>query len=326
MRSIKLPSWIDGLLGREPIPAPPHVFAIDDGELRYGGFSSGGQGFELESSFAQELPPESFMNGMLGGPLRDPQAFGEEVRRFITGLPGQIEEASLLVPDTWLRLTFTELAELPRKTADRQEVLRFKLKRLVPFRVEDLRISATEVTALPSQEDPVRLMIGFAIETLMSQLEDAFAAAGVEIGRITNHTLALLAGLEPKLAADELAALVMVQDDAFTLSCMRAGEPLLYRYKAVGDLGGAALVQAVHRDLRMTSGYMAQNFPDLTLGRVFLAADSEVEHQWLSWLDAELSASAEALSFEHFPIARTQPGTPWVLAGPMLGAACLEVH
>ena len=52
------------------------------------------------------------------------------------------------------------------------------LKRLVPFRVDELRIGAQEVEPLPNQpaEEPERLLLGFAVDQLLTQVEDAFAA------------------------------------------------------------------------------------------------------------------------------------------------------
>ncbi len=305
------------------MPPPPHVFSFDERELRYGCFHHGGQGFVYEASHSLEVPPEILGDGPLGAPMRNPQAFNSLVNELVGELAGPIKGASLVLPDSWLRLTFTELSELPRKRQARDDTLRWKLKRLVPFRVEDLRISATRVTPFPSQEQPLRLLIGFAIERLISQIEDAFAAAGVELGRIINTTLALAASLEHTVEARDLAGLVAVYPDAYTLSFFRRGEPLLYRYKASREapVEGAA----VHRDLRLTDSFLRQHFPQTPISRVFLAAPPEQEDQWLEWLGDEVAARPEPLAFEHFQLSRTQVGPTWLETAPLLGAACLEV-
>ncbi len=323
MRSIKSPSWIERLLGLDPIAAPPHVFALTSGELTYGSFHASDGGYVFEAVDSTELPPESFADGLLGGPLRQPQVFRRQVADFVAALGGPVETASLVLPDTWLRLTFLELSELPKKAAEREEVLRWKLKRLVPFRVEDLRIDPLPVTPFPTQEEPLRLLLGFAIEVLVSQIEEAFSAAGVELGRIVNATQATLAGLEHAVSPQDLAALVMVQDDAYTLSYFRAGEPLVYRYKAYAEEGGGG--SAVRRDLRMTASFVRQHFPETPPRRLFLAAPLESEERWLGWLYDELEVSPEPLSFEHFDLARTQVGPTWLQTAPLLGAVSLEV-
>ena len=42
---------------------------------------------------------------------------------------------------------------------------------------------AAEVAPLPGQEEPRRLLLGFAVEQLLAQVEDAFNAAGVRLER-----------------------------------------------------------------------------------------------------------------------------------------------
>ncbi len=323
MRSTKLPLWTERILGLDPVPPPPHVFYLDERELRYGCFHHGDQGFVYEASESLEVPQGVLAEGPLGAPMRKPQEFADLVRDLVQGLAGPIKAASLVLPDSWLRLTFTEIAELPRKHQAREEMLRWQLKRLVPFRVEDLRISAAQVTPFPAQEQPVRLLIGFAIELLLSQIESAFEAAGIELGRIVNTTLALAASLEHAIDARDLAGLVAVYPEAYTLSFFRRGEPLLYRYKASSDVFASGA--AVHRDLRLTDSFLRQHFPETPISRAFLAAPPEQEDQWLEWIGDEVAARPEPLAFEHFQLSRTQVGPSWMETAPLLGAASLEV-
>jgi hypothetical protein len=311
---------------------PPHVFALDRSELGYGAFHRSPQGWIFEVSRREPLPEGLLTPGLLGAPMRDPRPFWELVQHFVRGLPGPIEAASLVLPDSWLRLAFVESGELPRGKKERDEVLRFKLKRLVPFRVEDLRLSEIEVTPFPNQEEPLRLMIGFAIESFLRQLEDAFRGVGIEIGRITNTTLALLSGLDHLVAGDDLACLVLVRRDDFTLSYLHRGEIVLYRYKGFGEEGAgngrppAADAGVVRRDLRLTSSFVARHFPDRPLARAFLAAPPEVEDEWLGWLGEELDRAPEPLGYEHFALSRTQAAESWLATGPLLGAASIEVR
>ncbi len=315
--------WTERLLGLDPVPPPPHVFALDERALRYGCFHRGAQGFVYEASHSLDVPAETLGHGPLGAPMHEPQNFMRLADELVEGLAGPIKEASLVLPDSWLRLVFTEVSELPRKRQAREEMLRWKLKKLVPFRIEDLRISATQVTPFPTQEQPVRLLVGFAVERLISQIEDAFAAVGVELGRVVNTTLALAASLEHTVEAQDLAGLVAVYPEAYTLSFFRRGEPLLYRYKATGDAPAAGA--AVHRDLRLTDSFLRQHFPQAPISRIFLAAPPEQEDQWLEWIGDEVAARPEPLAFEHFELSRTQVGPTWMETAPLLGAASLEV-
>jgi Tfp pilus assembly PilM family ATPase len=297
---------------------------LGERELRYAAFHQGPQGYAFDIEKSLELAEETFAKGVLGGPLRDAKGFREQLRQMVEGVGAEIGEASLVLPDSWLRLTFTEITELSTKPHLRKQELEWKLKRLVPFRVEELRIAAVEVTPFPHQDEPRRLLLGFAIETLLDQLESAFEAVGIHLGSVTNTTLAIASSLEHTVSPEELTALIAVYDDAYTLSFYRAGEPLIYRYKAFAE--GGIHADSVRRDLRMTSAFLEQHFPQEPLRRCFLSAPPELEDQWIQWTAGEISAIPEPLQREHFELTRSRAGSSWERVAPMLGAVSLEVR
>ncbi len=357
MRSIKLPSWSKRLLGFAPLPSPPHVFALDETRLRYGQLAADRQGLRLRAFRQLGLPADSFHNGMLGGPLRDAGAFRELVGAILENLPGGVREASLVIPDAWLRVTYAESGDLPRGGAALDEVLRWKLRRLVPFRVDELRVSATLVAPLPGQEEPRRLLLGFAIEQLLAQLEDAFAAHGVRLGQISNVSLSLLEALAP--ASEKSArtggaqapaasaawqargtapitpvskdrssfmALALVEDDGYALIFARRGEPVLHRYKATpAAAADTAPGGSVVRDLRLTRNFLDEHFPGSALETVLLLAPPALEPIWLDRLEQGLGRRAAVVDDTVLPPLRSEDGftrlPPWREVAPMIGAA-----
>lgn len=331
--------WAGRLLGLTPVPVPPHVFALDSTALRYGQLVRQGRGFRLRAFRELPLPPDAFHSGLLGGPLRDPAAFAERLAAFVGALPGPLKAASLVVPDAWLRVVFATSGELPGAAAARDEVLRWKLRRLVPFRVDELRLDAVEVTPLPgppeSENEPRRVLMGFALEQLLGQVEDAFTAAAVTIGQITNQSLALAAALEPPAGGD-IDALALVEGEGYSLVFSRhaarvAGgpgqEPVLHRYKGLtGTLPEAARTSLVARDLKLTANFLDEYLGGARLGRVVLVAPPEVEPLWLGRLRDGLGVGAEPLDGRHMPpVVAEGESAPWRTMAPLLGAARREV-
>jgi hypothetical protein len=314
------------LLGTTPAPSPPHVFAIDGVQLRYGCFERTPAGWSLQAGRSEDLSEELFASGPLGGPLHEVRPFWEVPQAFVDTLPEGIRAASLVLPDTWLRLIFLESAELPRRPSAQEDVLRFKLKRKVPFGVEELRLSATQVTPFPGQAEPLRLMVGFAIETLAAQLEESFAGVGIHLGQVTNSTLALLSGVEDAIDPDELALVVMAEHDYYTVSYLKDGEPVLYRFKAVGEenLEGGA----VRRDLRLTTAFIREHLPQSQVARALVATPQDEEQRWLEWIAEELDMTPDVLGNEHFEMdTDLRDAAPVVdlSTAQMLGAAAIEV-
>ncbi len=349
MRSTKSPSWIERALGTAPVPVAPHVFAVDERRISYGQFVRLPVGFRFRAYRAALLPPETFHVGLLGGPLRDPAAFAALLAGFLRQLPGPVRDASLVVPEAWLRVSFTESSELPRAVEARDEVLRWKLKRLVPFRVDELRIGATEVTPLPDQQEPRRLLLGFALEQLLAQLEEAFAGVGVRLGQVTSVSLALIGALdaermdelrEPRRlpppggepvygdgSGERFGAISLVEEGGYTLAFMRGGEPVLHRFKAVApNLPEAAWAGLVSRDLRLTRNFLVEHFPSSSLDWVLLSAPPELEAGWLARLADGLDCPARVLDGRHLPpLQIEEAAAPWREMAPLLGAARREV-
>lgn len=313
-------------MGAAPIAAPPHVFSLDGSRLRYGQFVRDRQGFRCRALREAAMPRDAFLSGLLGGPLRDPAGFQGIVGGLMQTIPGGVKDASLVIPDAWLRVAFTESGDLPRAADQRDEVLRWKLRRLVPFRVDELRVSAAEVPPLPNQEEPRRLLLGFAIEQLLAQIEEGFAAHGVRLGQISNASLSMLAALSPleKQRADDLTALAVVDEYGYSLVFVRGGSPILHRYKALS--AGSGLV-TVTRDLKLTRNFLDEHLPGVPLVRVLLAAPPEQEPVWVDLLADGLGEPAAALDGRHLPPLRSEEGAvpSWRELAPLLGAARQEV-
>jgi hypothetical protein len=322
---------IRSLFGFSPLPVPPHVFDLTERRLRYGQFVRAGAGFRFRAYRAVPLPPDAFHSGPLGGPLRDPRAFQALLAGLMKEIPG-VREASLVIPDAWLRVTFTESGELPRTAAAKDDVLRWKLKRLVPFRVDELRIGAEEVEPLPDQnaEEPRRLLLGFAVEHLLAQLEEAFASVSVRLGQITNTSLALISALGEEGPDPAFWALVVVEEAGYTLAFVHGSETILHRFKAfTGSLPEAARASLVTRDLKLTKNFLDEHFPGADLSRVLLAAPEALEPIWVDRLSEGLGTAATPLSARELPPLQVdvalgaQPA--WREVAPMLGAARREV-
>lgn len=336
MRSTRSLSSIEGLLGFGPVPVPPHVFALREDRLAYGRFPRGEDGLQVASWRQEELPPKLFQKGLLGGPIREPEAFSAALSSLLERSDAPVKEASLVLPDSWFRVTFTGVEQLPSRPSERTDVLRWKLKRLVPFRVEELRLTAEEVEPLPSggpEEDPHRVILGFALEALLTQLEDAFDEAGVHLGQVLNASLATLTLVEEETADDSLTALALVGEGGYTLAFSRHGEPVLHRFKgSVSEVAASSRAAFVERDLRLTRKFLGEQFPGDEVERVILASPPEREPEWVSWLEEGLQRPVEPLSRRHLPLAESSlSGTaeaslpPWRELAPMIGAASREV-
>ena len=238
------------------------MFLLDERELVLAHFlRQDGSVPELQTVRRRELPADTFQDGALGGPLREPAQFHEVVAELQQAADIAIGEpvthAALVLPDRWLRLTFARLEEVPGKPHLREEALRFKLRKQVPFRVEELRVRGRRTG--PAGNDGTRFLIGFGVEHVLAQIEDSFRRAGIHIGAVTNESLSAADGLV-RLHGDSGPFLLLVaHPDGYSLLAHADEDPTLFRYKGIDpELPSSVASNLAVRDLRLTRSFIEE--------------------------------------------------------------------
>jgi hypothetical protein len=270
------------------------------------------------------LNPETFGDGLVGCDLREERSLREGLDELLGRMGAPITEAALVLPDAWLRIAFAETTELPRSAAEREEVLRWKLKRLVPFRVDDLRLESMEVEPLADQEEPRRLMLGFGAEALLGQFEAMYSSYGIRLGLVTNVSLSLIQAVVEEQGEESLAGVVSVDREGYVLAFARGGRPLLHRYKANdGGRYGTDPAKAL-RELKLTRAFLTERVPAAELETVHLHAPGDLEAQWAERLEEGLGARVR-LATELADWSSTQDSDDLRGPLPLMGAACFRV-
>lgn len=308
--------WLQRLAGTARSPVPPHAFALGPERLTYAAFAPGEAGPALAQEVEVPVSPSWFGGGVLGGPLMDESAFAAALESLIGKLVEAPAEASLVLPGEWLRTTYVEVDHVPAKRAERDEVVRWKLRQMVPFRIDDVRLSYAAVRPVGGNGDGNRFLVGFAIDQFLDQLEAAFNAVEIRLGAVVPLSLTLLDALP---AGD--GALLWASDRAVSLVSRRDGEPGLLRYKRLKSTVPEARERTVRTDLRLSRSWADEN-ADGAVDSVRLAVPVEDRERFAAWCREDLGAgSVEPLDLT----ARNLPaGSEWRLA-PLLGAVSRRV-
>ena len=180
-----------------------------------------------------DLPP-----GTLSLSLTQPNvADGTRLRQAIHGA---LERAGILggakialvLPDTAARVTLVPTAEVPaRKPGEMDELLRFRLRKSIPFEVREARLAY--VTAGDTAADTI--VVAAASGAVVLQYEEVCRSLGLEPGLVEIAGMALArAAFPPPAAGDGL--LVNWDEGYVTLIITRNGWPVLVR-----TLSGAAV-------------------------------------------------------------------------------------
>lgn len=132
-------------------------------------------------------------------------------------------DVTLVVPDAATRVLLLEFDELPGKATEVLPVVRFRLKKLVPFDPDHAMVS---YQTMPSEGRIVRLLVVAMPSEVLAEYEGLIAAAGYITGAILPSTLAALASLDEQ----EAPVLMMnASHTAVTTAIVRGGTLLLHR-------------------------------------------------------------------------------------------------
>ena len=149
----------------------------------------------------------------------------------------------------------------------------------------------------------------------------------IHIGRIVNHSLGLLSAVHGALVDTELALVVLVGPEGYSLQVCRAGRPLLHRFKPIDSvLPAHEVANFVLRDLRLTRVFIGEQLGDEELTGALLVVPPEAAASWSDWIAQGFELAPLLLDADHLPLAGDTPPVVWSDVAPMLGAACQEVR
>jgi type IV pilus assembly protein PilM len=204
---------------------------------------------QVAAAAVMELAP-----GTLSLSLTQPNL--TEPARFRQALSGALERAGILggarvalvLPDTTARVTLVPVVEVRAKASEMDELLRFRLRKSVPFEVRDARLAY--VTAGGTAADTI--VVATACGPVVAQYEEVCRSLGLEPGLVEIGGLALVRAAFPPASAEGDGLLVNWDEGYVTLVLARNGWPVLLRTLSGA---GAATLAEVTREVSSTLIY-----------------------------------------------------------------------
>src|SRR6266478_3117964 len=133
-------------------------------------------GRTLEACASNELSPGSVVPDLMEANLRQPDGVFETLRDTLTTLGGRSRDVIAVLPDAAVRVVLLDFETLPPKREEAESVVRFRLKKSLPFDVEKAKVS---YHVQPSNGG-VRVIAAVALLNVIEDYEAAFRQAGYE--------------------------------------------------------------------------------------------------------------------------------------------------
>jgi type IV pilus assembly protein PilM len=188
-------------------------------------------GHAMEACASSELPPGSVVPDLIETNLRQPDAAYEAVRDVLGNIGGRSRDVIAVLPDAAVRVVLLDFETLPSKRDEVEGVVRFRLKKSLPFDVDKAKVS---YHVQPSSTG-VRVIAAVALAYVVEDYEAAFRQAGYEPGVVIPSMLAALG------AADAPKPSLVIKVDARTTSIAILDREQLLLFRTLENTRGVTI-------------------------------------------------------------------------------------
>lgn len=190
---------------------------------------SGGKA--LEACASRELAPGIVVPDLVENNLRQREAVSAGIESALSSVGVRSHDVIAIIPDASVRVMMVDFDTLPSDQEEALGVVRFRLKKSLPFDVDKAKVSfhAQKV------KDEVRVVAAVALASVIDDYEAAFRAAGFSPGVVLPSMLAALG------AADGKRPTLVVKVDAQTTSIAILNEDQLQLFRTLENSRGVSI-------------------------------------------------------------------------------------
>jgi type IV pilus assembly protein PilM len=248
--------------------SPPPAVAVEIGAGRVTAVVLGTvDGAPAVTAQATERLPDGLVVPSLTAPnLTDKTAVAAAVQRVLRAVGASRGRVAVVIPDGAAKVSVVRFEKVPAKAEDLAQLVRWQVRKSVPFPIEQSQVSWTPGVTDAAGTDYV---VTVARQDIVQDYEQAVAAAGVQVGLVdlaTFNLVNLLLAGDPAATPSGDWLLVHVTPDASTMVIVREGALLLFRHRPVE--GEGSLSDLGHQ----TAMYYEDRLNGRGLSRAVLAA------------------------------------------------------
>jgi hypothetical protein len=181
---------------------------------------------------AADLPPGAVVPALVGHNIVDRAPVVDALRAACERAGHRPRRAALVIPDVVARVSLVRFDQIPDRRDDLDQLIRWQVKKSLPFSVDEASISHSAGSRLESGGE---FVVVAARRDVVAEYEGVCDAAGVHAGLVDVATLCVanlyLAGGAP--AGDWL--IVHIRPECTSIAIMRGSDLIFFRSRAEGD-------------------------------------------------------------------------------------------
>ncbi len=215
----------------------------------------------VEISSARELAPGTVIPDLMESNLRDSAAVRQAIESALSSVGARSHDVIAILPDTSVRVVLLDFETLPSKPEEAQAVVRFRLKKSLPFDPDEARISYHSQTSGKT----VRVVAAVVLKTILEEYESVFRDVGYNPGVVMPSMLAALG------AADAERPTLVVKVDARTISIAILEQEQLLLFRTLENVRGVTITGEQLAEEVYPSVVFFQDTYSLNIERVYVA-------------------------------------------------------
>lgn len=149
----------------------------------------------LDAVAVESLPAGAVMPSPIETNVTQPDAVRSALRRVFGRVPHRGAPLALLVPDPVVRVFILPFETLPRRSEDALPLLRWRLKKSVPFDVDETAVSWMRQSG---RDENLEIVTAVARQQIIREYEGAIESLGAHAGVVMSSTLAALPLIEER--------------------------------------------------------------------------------------------------------------------------------
>jgi Tfp pilus assembly PilM family ATPase len=284
-------SWLDSL---RTAPVPPVAVELAAQQVSAAAIEFRGGEAVIAAHATEPLPSGALVPSLTAENAHHRQPLVEALRSVLerTGKPRRI---GLIVPDVVAKVSLVRFEQVPARTSDLEQLVRWQVRKTAPFAIEEAQVSFVPGTqASDGQEFIVTLARRAVIEEYESLCAEAGAQAGiVDLATLNIINAVLASGAPPP--GDWL--LVNVTPDYASIAILRGPHVIFFRNRIEGD---GTLADVVHQ----SAMYYEDRLAGSGFGRVVVTGAATAGERHAGDVDAIQRSLQDRLSV---PVERFDP-------------------
>ncbi|MGA7218502.1 MAG: hypothetical protein WBX38_09315 [Candidatus Sulfotelmatobacter sp.] len=222
-------------------------------------------GRSLETCAVQELAPGTVIPDLVEVNLRQRETVTKAVEETLHSVAARSHDMIAIVPDAAVRVVLLEFDTLPSDAEEAASVVRFRMKKSLPFDVDKARVS---YHAQKSNEG-IRVVAAVALASVVEDYETAFRDAGFSPGVVLPSMLAALG------AAEGQRPTLVVKVDARTTSIAILNADQLQLFRTLENTRGVTITGDQLAEDVYPSVVFFQDTYHLNIEKIFVAGISD---------------------------------------------------